>query len=135
MGKVIIFCRTYDEVTSIYFHLKHQLGVGFTEPLGAPDITQFRLVDMYTHYTHTAMKNAILLHFKQDSNLRIVVRGVASIWLSGLEPHFVFPQLGSVLQRLMCCSYHHLADYLSCLTSYIKFTTKMMQSTGDTYYF
>lgn len=77
MGKVIIFCRTYDEVTSIYFHLKHQLGVGFTEPPGAPDITQFRLIDMYTHCTHTAVKDAILLHFKQDSNLRIVVATIA----------------------------------------------------------
>lgn len=77
LGKVIIFCHTYDEVTTIYFHMKQQLGIGFTEPLGAPDITQFRLVDMYTHCTHTSVKDAILLHFKQDSNLRIVIATIA----------------------------------------------------------
>ena len=77
MGKVIIFCHTYDEVTTIYFYLKRQLRVGFTEPPGAPDITQYRLADMYTHCTHTAVKDAILVNFKQDSNLRIVVATIA----------------------------------------------------------
>ena len=41
MGRMIIFCHTYDEVTLIYFHFKQQLGVAFTEPPGSPDIMQF----------------------------------------------------------------------------------------------
>ena len=32
---------------------------------------------MYTHCTHTAVKDAILVHFKEDSNLRIVVATIA----------------------------------------------------------
>ena len=77
MGKVIIFCRTYDQVTTVYYHFKRQLGVGFTEPPGALDIMQFRLVDMFTHCTHKSVKDSILHHFKEDSPLRVVVATVA----------------------------------------------------------
>ena len=49
MDRIIIFCRTYDEVTEIYYFFKRKLGSQFTEPPGAPDLSQFRLVDMYTH--------------------------------------------------------------------------------------
>ena len=77
MGKVIIFCRTYDEVTAIYFHFKQRLGIGFTEPPGAPDIMQFRLVDMYTHCTHQSVKDSILHNFERDSPLLVVVATIA----------------------------------------------------------
>ena len=77
MGRVIVFCRTYDEVTAIYYYFKRRLGIGFTEPPGAPDIMQFRLVDMYTHCTHQSVKDSILHNFKIDSPLRIVVATVA----------------------------------------------------------
>ena len=61
MGRTIIFCRTYDEVTAIYYFFKQRLGVHFTEPPGAPDcIPQFRLVDMYTHCTHQTVKDQVL---------------------------------------------------------------------------
>lgn len=77
MGRTIIFCHTYDEVTAIYFHFKQQFGVGFTEPPGSPDITQYRLVDMYTHCTHESVKESILKNFKRVSPLRIVVATIA----------------------------------------------------------
>ena len=64
MGRMIIFCHTYDEVIAIYFYFKQQLGVGFTEPPGSPDIMQYRLVDMYTHCTHESVKDSILYNFK-----------------------------------------------------------------------
>ena len=71
MGRTIIFCRTYDEVTAIYYFFKQRLGVHFTEPPGAPDcIPQFRLVDMYTHCTHQTV-------FMSPSPLRIVVATIA----------------------------------------------------------
>ena len=47
MGRIIIFCSTYDEVTSIYYFFKKTLGINFTEPPGAPDLPQYRLIDMY----------------------------------------------------------------------------------------
>lgn len=77
MDKVIIFCRTYDQVTAIYGHFKRQLGTGFTEPPGAPDIMQCRLVDMFTHCTHKSVKDSVLQNFKEDSSLRIVIATVA----------------------------------------------------------
>ena len=77
MDRIIIFCRSYDEVTSIYYYFKHQLGTGFTEPCGAPDLTQYRLVDMYTHCTHQTVKDKILTLFTSSSSLRIVIATVA----------------------------------------------------------
>ena len=78
MGKTIIFCRTYDEVTSIYYFFKQRLGVHFTEPPGAPDcIPQFRLVNMYTHCTHQTVKDQVLKLFTSPSPLRIVVATIA----------------------------------------------------------
>ena len=46
MGRVNIFCSTYDEVTKI------MLGINFKEPPGSPDLPQYILIDMYTHCTH-----------------------------------------------------------------------------------
>ena len=77
MGRMIILCHTYDEVTAIYFHFKQQLGVCFTEPPGSPDIMQYCLVDMYTHCTHESVKDSILYNFKRESPLRIVVATIA----------------------------------------------------------
>ena len=75
--RMIIFCRTYDEVTSIYYYFKQQLGKRFTEPPGAPDLTQFRLVDMYTHCTHQTVKDKILSLFTSPSSLRVVIATIA----------------------------------------------------------
>ena len=73
-----IFCRTYDDVTSIYTLFKRRLGKDFTEPSGAPDLAKFRLVDMFTHCSHTSVKNIIMEQFTNvSSNLRIVVATVA----------------------------------------------------------
>ena len=74
MGRTIIFCRKYDEVTAIYYFFKRRLGLAFTEPPGAPDfIPKFRLVDMYTHCTHQTVKDKVLELFTSPSPLRIVV--------------------------------------------------------------
>ena len=78
MGRTIIFCRTYDEVTAIYYFFKQQLGYGFTDPPGAPDLTQFRLVDMYTHCTDQSVKDKILQQFTSSSTLpRVVIATIA----------------------------------------------------------
>lgn len=78
MGRTIIFCRTYDEVTDIYYFFKQQLGFGFTDPPGAPDLTQFRLVDMYTHCTDQSVKDKILTQFTSSSTLpRVIIATIA----------------------------------------------------------
>ena len=37
MGRTMIFCRKYDEVTATYHFFKRSLCADFTEPPGAPD--------------------------------------------------------------------------------------------------
>lgn len=77
MGRIVIFCRKYDEVTAIYYFFKQKMGLGFTEPPGAPDLAQFHLVDMYTHCTHQSVKDKILSQFTTTSPLRIVIATIA----------------------------------------------------------
>ena len=67
IDRIIVLCRTYDEVTAVYYYFKHQLGRGFTD---APDLVQFHLVDMYTHCT---VKDKILAQFTLSSPLRLVI--------------------------------------------------------------
>ena len=81
MDRIIIFCRTYDEVTEIYYFLTMKLRSQFTEPPGAPDLSRFRLVDMYTHCTNQTVKDTILARFTSApasaSSLRVVVASIA----------------------------------------------------------
>jgi hypothetical protein len=59
-------------------------------------------------------------------------RGVASIWLSGLEPPLVSAKVGGVgptVYWIQISPYHRLA--WQAISWYIKFTTKMMQNTKD----
>ena len=76
--KIIIFCRTYDDCSRIYMFIRSRLGSEGVEPSGAPDLTRFRLVDMFTACTHPPVKDAILASFSQPSSiLRVVVATVA----------------------------------------------------------
>ena len=78
MGRVIVFCRTYDSVATIYTYFKRTLKDEFTFPRGAPDLARFRLVDMYTKYTHQHTKNAIIDGFTSTSSvLRVVIATIA----------------------------------------------------------
>ena len=77
-GKVIIFCRSYNDCSHVYLFLKSKLGAERLEPVGAPDMAPFRLVDMFTACTHPAVKNDILESFcVADGILRVVVATVA----------------------------------------------------------
>ncbi len=78
MGRMIVFCRTYDSVTSIYTYFKRNLNDKFTYPSGAPDLARFRLVDMYTKCTHQDVKKAVINGFTSTSSvLRVVIATVA----------------------------------------------------------
>ncbi len=46
-----IICRKYDECSELYTCIRRALGNKYTEPVGAPDLARFRLVDMYTACT------------------------------------------------------------------------------------
>lgn len=77
--EMVIFCRSYNEVTAVYYYFKQKLGLGFTELLGVPDQAQFCLVEMYAHCTHQTVKDKVnlLSQFIMSSHLHVVV---AAMW-------------------------------------------------------
>ena len=73
---VLIYCRKYQDCSSLYSFFKKGLGVAFTEPSDAPDIADFRIVDMFTSCTDEATKSKIMERFTKPSYLRIVIATV-----------------------------------------------------------
>jgi len=73
----IVFCQTYDSTSQIYLFLRHCLGEAFTYPSGAPDITQFRIVEMFSACSRKDVKEAILSSFKRSTSLRVVIATIA----------------------------------------------------------
>ena len=73
-----MFCRTYDSCADIYLYIRSRLAKEFTEPVGAPDLARFRLVDMFTAYTERDVKKQIINELSTpNSQLRVVVATVA----------------------------------------------------------
>ena len=78
MGKIIIFCCSYDECVSLYRFFLRSLGKKFTYPVGAPNLSQYRLVDMYANPTKADVKDTIVTSFcNVGSTLRVVICTVA----------------------------------------------------------
>lgn len=76
--RMLIFCRTYDDVTYIYRLFVSKLGSAALHPPSAPNLVKYRLVGMYTACTHPSVKEAILSAFTNaQSPLRIVVATIA----------------------------------------------------------
>ena len=62
---------------TIYLFLRDQLGLSFTNPKDASDISDFQLVDIFTSITDARLKSDFLLNFEDGKNLRVVVATVA----------------------------------------------------------
>ena len=78
MDRTIIFCRTYDDSSHIYLFLRSRLGSECVEPIGAPDLAQFRLINMFTGCTHPSVKDTILENFcNPNGPLKIVIATIA----------------------------------------------------------
>ena len=60
MDKIIVFCRTYDDCSRIYLFLRSRLGSEGVEPIAAPDLSRFRLVELFTACTQKSVKDSIL---------------------------------------------------------------------------
>ena len=60
MEKTIIFCRSYTQCCDLYGFFKSCMGNEIREPVSAPDLARYRLVDMFTACTTTNAKDAIL---------------------------------------------------------------------------
>ena len=46
--KTVVFVRSYKDCSCIYSMIKRKSGINFTAPPAFPDVSEFRLVDMYT---------------------------------------------------------------------------------------
>ena len=77
MPRAIIYCRRYEDCSNLYIFFKNGLGQNFTEPRSAPDLSQFRLVEMFSSCTDDDVKSQIIQSFSSVSPLRIVCATVA----------------------------------------------------------
>ena len=73
----IICCQRLHECGKLYQYFRSFLREGFTEPLGAPDLPQFRLLDMYHSSVDEEIKENILKLFSTPTHLRIIITTVA----------------------------------------------------------
>ena len=72
MGRVINFCRTYQDAVAIHSFL-HALGEYSTEPKESPNTVVNRVFDLYSHCTHPSIKEKILKQFTTESPLRLII--------------------------------------------------------------
>ena len=75
--KTVIFCRRMDDCSELYAFFRRELKEKFTFPTGAPDIPQFRMVDMFTSCIEPEIKDTILEYFTKKNNPRVLVATVA----------------------------------------------------------
>ena len=54
--RTIVYCQRLQECADVYHFFKSNLGTNFTDPVGAPDIPTFRLVDMFLSCTDEVVK-------------------------------------------------------------------------------
>ena len=75
MRRVLIYS---EECASIYHFFRSQLQQEFTKPIGAPNLSCFRLVDIFTSITHKDFQESIIASFCQSvAPLRIVICTIA----------------------------------------------------------
>lgn len=77
MNRVLVYCRRHQDVSLLYTYFKHGLGIDFTEPQDAPDLSRFRRVEMFTKCTDEEVKVQIVKSFSMESPLRVVIATVA----------------------------------------------------------
>ena len=80
MPRVIIFCRKCEECATIYEFFRLALMEEFTEPIGAPNLARYRLVDMFMSATDQTVKDSIAIvnsFCTQDKQLRVVISTIA----------------------------------------------------------
>lgn len=77
VGKILIFCKSYNDVIKLHQYFKLSLGDNILDPPGSPNYVKHRVVDMFTHCTHPTIKKKIIEQFTSESSLRIVIATVA----------------------------------------------------------
>ena len=104
MERTIIFCQKQETCARLYLLFRLCLKQEVTQPIGYPDLPQFRLVDMYTSGTHPSVKESIISSFSEpNSVLRVLISTIA--FGMGVNPpnvHFV----------LHCGPPHNIESYV-----------------------
>ena len=77
MPRMIIYGKSFGVCADLYLFFKAELGDCITEPIHAPNLSRFRLVDVFTSVTDQHQKDGIINAFTRDSQLRIVIATVA----------------------------------------------------------
>lgn len=75
--KMIIYCQSKDDCANLYLYLKDKLKEKFVYPNDAPDLPQYRMVDMYTSSTDPEIKDIIMEQFCKKENPRVLIATVA----------------------------------------------------------
>ena len=72
--KAVLFCRRYTDCSALYITLRKKLGSGLTEPPDYPDLSEFRMVELYTKVSKPAKREAVVERFcKAESTSRLVI--------------------------------------------------------------
>ena len=77
MPRMIIYGKSFGMCADIYLFFRAKLGDSITEPLHAPNLARFRMVDVFTSVTDQHQKDGIINAFTRDSQLRVVIATVA----------------------------------------------------------
>ena len=78
MPRVLIYCKSRTECSTLYRFFHKNMGTEFTEPPGSDSrIPECRLIDMFTKITEPEVKDCIIKNFTKSSILRIVIATVA----------------------------------------------------------
>ena len=79
LPRVIIYCRRCEECAELYHFFHSSLKQEFTEPVGAPNLAMFCLVDIYTGVTRKSIRDSIVTSFgTSHAPLHVVI--YHSIW-------------------------------------------------------
>ena len=76
--KTIIYVRSYKDCITVYQLLKSKMGLDFTEPVGYPNLSAYRLIEMYTRVLPPEKKEEVLHSFSiVNGKLRVVIATTA----------------------------------------------------------
>ena len=78
MPRTLIYCQRSEDCADLYIHLRDNLGEFFTEPIDSPDLSKYRLVEMFTALTDEEVKSQIIDSLTSSSSpLQVVCATLA----------------------------------------------------------
>ena len=90
MKRTIIFCQTIRDCTTISYFFKDHLRNEAMEPQNAPDLSQFRLVNMFHRFTEESVKSNITSSFTKESILRLICTTAFGLGINCVDVRRVF---------------------------------------------